>query len=115
MSERKSKGWSTPQAIAISYSQIKKYYPKCRSVLNRRKSTKKKSTKRKSKVRRKSIRGSGNIFPKLKPKKLIDENRIPESAGPLLNIPKKGKRETDKDYEKRVFEVLSKTYEKYEK
>ena len=35
MEERKSKGWSRPQAIAISYAQVKKYFPRCKTVLNK--------------------------------------------------------------------------------
>jgi hypothetical protein len=29
MRERKEKGWSVPQSVAISYSQVKKLYPSC--------------------------------------------------------------------------------------
>lgn len=29
MGERKDRGWTVPQSIAISYSQVKKMYPKC--------------------------------------------------------------------------------------
>jgi hypothetical protein len=76
MIERKYRGWSQPQAIAISYSQVIKSFPKCKSKLKRsnstkkyikiRKSSSKKSTRRKSRSknvrRRKSLVGSGNFF-----------------------------------------------------
>ena len=33
MRHRDDKGWSQQQAIAISYSQVKKKYPVCRNIL----------------------------------------------------------------------------------
>lgn len=49
MSERKSRGWSIPQAIAISYSQVIKSFPRCKSKLKKsRKKRKSPSKKRKS-------------------------------------------------------------------
>jgi len=120
MSERKSRGWSRPQAVAISYSQIKKSFPRCNSVLNKRKSVKRKSVKRKS-VKRKSVKrrksliGSGNFFRKEYSKKTEYNERIPELASDprtlystIITGTKQGKRETDEDYNERLNEILGK-------
>ena len=123
MSERKSRGWSKPQAIAISYSQIKKSFPRCKSVLNKRKSVKRKSLKRKSVKRkslkrksvkrRKSLFGSGNFFIKEYSKKDEYNKRIPELASDprtlystIITGTKQGKRETEKDYNERLNKIL---------
>ena len=110
MSERKSRGWSRPQAVAISYSQIKKSFPRCNSVLNKRKSVKRKSVKR-----RKSLIGSGNFFRKEYSKKTEYNERIPELASDprtlystIITGTKQGKRETDEDYNERLNEILGK-------
>jgi hypothetical protein len=45
MGERKERGWSVPQSLAISYGQVKKMYPSC--VFKRRNaSSPKKSSKK---------------------------------------------------------------------
>lgn len=114
MSERKSRGWSKAQAIAISYSQIKKSFPRCKSVLNKkRKSVKRKSSKRKSVKRRKSLIGSGNFFSGEYSKKREYNERIPELASDprtlyygIITGTKKGKRETNEDYNKRLNKIL---------
>ena len=130
MSERKTRGWSRSQAVAISYSQIKKSFPRCNSVLNKRKSVKRKSLKRKSLKRkslkrkslkrkslkrRKSLFGSGNFFIKPYSKKTEYNKRIPELASDprtlystIITDTKQGKRETEKDYIDRLNKELGK-------
>lgn len=53
MGERKERNWSVPQAIAISYSQIKKKYPACQF---KKRSPKRSPKRRSSSPKRTQIR-----------------------------------------------------------
>ena len=60
MGERKERNWSVPQALAISYSQIRKKYPECqfkKSSKRRRSSSPKRRVRFKSPVRIKAKKG----------------------------------------------------------
>ena len=56
MRERKDRNWSVPQALAISYSQIKRKYPTCKFKKSPKK-TKNRNSPKRSPVRIKAKKG----------------------------------------------------------